>query len=150
MISENLGRFSEQLVILDGNPATLDSPRILFGGGDTLASNEFDLDWPKTPVSPQSVFSDTYRQLTSTGYKDCITQTNVVVEHIDCHDAMANVHRPVSYSRIVFPVTNGLGAWFIGVYAFNSQSARYPKVFEAAGRSLPDHILKNTNLHMPS
>ncbi|QFT31782.1 hypothetical protein FIV00_14920 [Labrenzia sp. THAF82] len=149
VIDEKLGRYSEHLVWLDGNPLTLDSPKILFGGSETLASTEFGFDWPKTPVSPGSVFSDTYRRLTAEGYRDCINYTQVVVEHIECRDAMATDNRPVSYSRAVFPITNGQGAWFMGVYAFNSQAARYPRAFEGAGRSRQGHSPRNTNLHMP-
>ncbi|WP_298958438.1 hypothetical protein [uncultured Roseibium sp.] len=149
LIDEKLGRYSERLVLLDGNPLTLDSPRILFGGSETLASTEFGFDWPKTPVSPGSVFSDTYRRLTAEGYKDCINYTQVVVEHIECRDAMATDDRPVSYSRAVFPITNGQGAWFIGVYSFNSRLARYPTAFEEAERHRQDRILRNTNLHKP-
>jgi len=149
LLTPEIGRFSEQLVLLDGNPLTLNSPRILWGGSETLASTEFEFDWPRTPISPKSVFSSTYRQITAAGYQDCIHQTKVVIEHIECVNAVVDGSLPVSYVRALIPITNGQGAWFIGVYSFNPQIGQYPKASAKAERFRRACTPRNTSLHMP-
>jgi len=149
ILSPEIGHFSDRLVLLDGNPQTLNSPKILWGGSETLASTEFEFDWPRTPISPQSVFSDTYRQITAGGYRDCINQTSVIIEHIECADAVINDSLPVSYVRALVPITNAQGAWFIGVYSFKPQLGQYPKASVEAERFRLACTPKSTSLHMP-
>ncbi len=149
LLCEEMGKYSEQLVLLDGNPSRLLSPQILWGGSQSLASAQFNFDWPRTPVSPRSVFSETYRQIVAGGYCDCINQTSVIIEHIECDDTVLVGRLPVSYVRALIPITNGQGAWFIGVYSFKPSPGRYPKASSKAEQFRQACIPGSTNLHMP-
>jgi len=148
-LSEEFGTFAENLVILDGSPITLASPKILFGGRNTLASTEFEINWPKEVVTPSTLFSSNYRELAAHGYRDCMTSKEVVVEHIECENSTLAGQLPVNYKRVLIPQTNGLGAWFIACYAFGSSRARYPMASELSVRFQSARILENTNLHTP-
>jgi len=149
LLSEDLARYKDQLVILDGNPANLSSPRILFCGKDTLASQEFSFEHRPSAKPLPCVFSTRYQSITSSGYLNSIHNNQIIIEYIECDDAVLGQHFPVSYVRAVAPITNGHGAWFIGVYSFRHRPAQYPKASSGAERLRPGRNQENTNLHMP-
>lgn len=148
-LTQELAAFADHVVMLDGNPMTLDAPPILYGGSHSLASTEFKFSWFGGPVAPVNIFSRVYQEMTAPGFRDCIQEVRPIIESIQCNNAVRDGCKTVDYTRVLLPATNGQGAWFFICYSFDPNRRRYPVDFEPAELLQQDHILENTSLHKP-
>lgn len=150
-VCDEIAGFTDQLVILDGQPQKADSPQVLFHGDNSLLKRNLG----NSPVadSPQikrNDFSADYRRMCAEAYFDTASDRQPIFDLVRVSRPMiSGEYQQQTYHRLLLPVCTDQGARFTLCYSLDLEPHRYPVVSSRQSPHPEAGTTGSINLNMP-
>lgn len=150
-ICDDIAGYTDQLVILDGQPQKTDSPQVLFHGANSLLKRNLG----NTPVtdSPQikrNDFSADYRRMCAQAYFDTASDMQPIFDLVRVSRPMVSgEYQQQTYHRLLLPVFTDQGARFTLCYSLDLEPHRYPVASSRQSQHPEAGTAGSINLNMP-